>query len=196
MENLNKLLHGLHLDTWLSTSDIPDLDLYMDQVIQLFENKYGPTNRFPEEKVLTKTMINNYSKGKLFFPIKSKKYSPRHVMLINLIYEMKTVLAIRDIKQALDELNQRTMKETADLSQVYDIFLTLSESNLERFTISSKEIAEEVNNKLMENDTTDDRYLHELQLILSFVNMSNYYRRAAEALIDNLTPVTDEAKKD
>ena len=51
-----------------------------------------------DEKVLTKTMINNYAKGKLFIPIKNKKYSKQHIMLINLIYQLKGALSINDIK--------------------------------------------------------------------------------------------------
>ena len=86
MEKIDKLIGNLHLETRLTTEDIPKLDLYIDQVIQLFENKYDSTKRSPDDKILTKTMINNYSKDKLFFPLKNKKYSPKHVMLINMIY--------------------------------------------------------------------------------------------------------------
>ena len=62
-------------DAQITLDDLPDIDLYMDQVIQIFENKLEKTKRNQDEKILTKTMINNYAKGKLFFPIKNKKYT-------------------------------------------------------------------------------------------------------------------------
>lgn len=89
MQNIDELLEKLYLDTQLTIEEIPDIDLYMDQVIQLFENKFSQTKRNDEEKILTKTMINNYAKGKLFFPVKNKKYSKEHIMLISMIYQMK-----------------------------------------------------------------------------------------------------------
>lgn len=189
VNNLDNLLEKLQLNTRLSSQDIPGLDLYMDQVIQLFENKYEQTKRTTDEKILTKTMINNYSKGKLFFAIKNKKYSPEHVMLIDLIYEMKTILAIRDIKTTLESLNQQMMEETLDLGPLYESFIKLSGSNLERFTEDSKKMVREV-----DAGQLDDSYLNQVLLVLSFVNMSNYYRRAAEALVDEIADI--EAKKD
>ncbi|MCF3943209.1 DUF1836 domain-containing protein [Oceanobacillus alkalisoli] len=187
--NLENLLRQLQLDTRLSSHDIPNLDLYMDQVIQLFEKKYEKTKRTTDEKILTKTMINNYSKGKLFFPIKNKKYSPEHVMLIDLIYEMKTILAIRDIKTTLESLNEQMMEETFNLESLYESFLKLSRNNLERFHEDSREIVEDV-----DAEQLSDSYLNKVLLILSFVNMSNYYRRSAEALVDEI--VGKELKKD
>ncbi len=75
MKNLQELLNDMHLNTNMKIEEIPDLDLYMDQVIQLFENKYASSKRYAEDKILTKTMINNYAKGQLFYPINNKKYS-------------------------------------------------------------------------------------------------------------------------
>ena len=194
MENIEKLLKELHIDIELSNSDIPDIDLYMDQVIQLFENKFKETKRNPDEKILTKTMINNYSKGKLFFPIKNKKYSREHVMLINMIYEMKTVLAIRDIKHAFTKLNEGIIEREFELEKLYESYLTLSKGNAHQFqkdSIRMNQIAvEESGNFLKE----DQDYVEKLLLILSFVNKSNYYRRAAEKIIDQLE--NPETKKD
>lgn len=71
----------------MTLDEIPNIDLYMDQVIQLFENKFADSKRNEAEKVFTKTMINNYAKGKLIFPIKNKKYLREHLILI--IIEVK-----------------------------------------------------------------------------------------------------------
>lgn len=79
--NFDEKIKQLHLERQLKLEDLPQVDLYMDQVIQLFQNVYGETLRNDSEKVLTKTMINNYSKGKLLFPIQNKKYTNEHLIL-------------------------------------------------------------------------------------------------------------------
>lgn len=192
--NIEKLLADLHLDTNLSSEDIPDLDLYMDQVIQLFEKKFEATKRTPEEKILTKTMINNYSKGKLFFPIQNKKYSRQHIMLMNLIYEMKTVLSIRDIKHTVTKLNKDITENAFDLEALYESYLELAEANAAEFQDNSIQLSVQAGGKAEQIDDKHDSYYEKLLLILSFVNMSNYYRRAAEKMIDQIEEI--ETKKD
>ena len=76
----------------IQLEDMPEIDLYMDQVIQLFENKLASNKRNKDDKVLTKTMINNYAKAKLLMTIKNKKYSKEHLILMSLIYEFKGAL--------------------------------------------------------------------------------------------------------
>ena len=85
MKDINSLVEDVKINNFITLEDIPDIDLYMDQVIQLFENKLGYLKRNEEDKILTKTMINNYSKGNLFMDIKNKKYSKNHIILIILI---------------------------------------------------------------------------------------------------------------
>ena len=68
------IFNEMNFDNRIELEEMPELDLYMDQVIQLFENKLSSLKRNDEEKILTKTMINNYAKGKLLLPIKNKKY--------------------------------------------------------------------------------------------------------------------------
>src|SRR5699024_3782183 len=98
MKSMEKLAESLRLNSNLSLDDIPDLNLYMDQVIQLFERQFADTKRNEDEKVLTKTMINNYAKGKLFFPVENKKYTKEHLILISMIYQMKGAMSLSDVK--------------------------------------------------------------------------------------------------
>ncbi len=50
MENINELLETLHLEKNIKLEDIPNVDLYVDQVVQLFENTYADTTRTDDEK--------------------------------------------------------------------------------------------------------------------------------------------------
>ena len=102
--DINEILNVLILENNIKLDDIPEIDLYMDQVIQLFESKLSAQKRNEDEKILTKTMINNYAKGKLLLPIKNKKYSKEHLILMSLIYNLKGALSINDIKSSLDNI--------------------------------------------------------------------------------------------
>ncbi|WP_156288456.1 DUF1836 domain-containing protein [Oceanobacillus salinisoli] len=184
MKNIHELMDDLHVDTYLTIDDIPDLDLYMDQVIQLFEKKYAATKRNEEEKILTKTMINNYAKGKLFFPVKNKKYTKEHIMLISMIYQMKSSLSINDIKKMLSKLNEKITEKEFHLEELYKKYVTLNESNVGRFRENSVKINEEVMEEAIDGD--DDLYMKQLLLVTAFTHMSNLYRRAAEKLVDEI----------
>ena len=81
----------------IDLNDFPELDLYMDQVMQLFETRLAYTKRNPDDKVLTKTMINNYAKDNLLMKIKNKKYTKNHLILMGLIYNLKGALSLTDI---------------------------------------------------------------------------------------------------
>ena len=72
---INDIFNEMNFDSRIELEEMPELDLYMDQVIQLFESKLSSLKRNDDEKILTKTMINNYAKGKLLLPIKNKKYT-------------------------------------------------------------------------------------------------------------------------
>lgn len=104
MNRLNELVEKAFSRQALHTADLPGLDLYMDQVITLVENGYAANKRTAEEKLLTKTMVQNYSKAGLVRPIKGKKYTPGHIVQMLAIYSLKRTLTIGEIKQALDAL--------------------------------------------------------------------------------------------
>ena len=49
---------------YIKTEDIPNIGLYMDQVTTFMDAQLASSRRFESDKVLTKTMINNYAKNK------------------------------------------------------------------------------------------------------------------------------------
>lgn len=194
MDNLGQLLAGLKLGNNIALEDIPEIDLYMDQVIQLFEKNFGSSTRNEEEKVLTKTMINNYAKGKLFFPIKNKKYSKEHLILISLIYQLKGGLSIQDIKQTLEGVNQKTVAGDIPLGQFYQSFLNLHGKNIEIFKDDVRQMELEVKQEVEKLETDERDELESILLIASLINISNFYRRTAEKLVDRLA--AEKKKKD
>ncbi|MCD8501963.1 MAG: DUF1836 domain-containing protein [Bacillaceae bacterium] len=188
---IEKIIEEVGLDSKISLHEIPDIDLYMDQVIQLFESKFMHSKRNDDEKILTKTMINNYAKGELFFPIKNKKYSKAHIILISLIYQLKGTLSINDIKQTLELLNGKITEDHIDLEDFYSSYLRLCETGI-------KDVKEDVKNRVkdveeeiitLKGETSD---LKQVLTVASLINMSNSYRRIAERIVDQLSEDSKE----
>lgn len=181
---IKKLAEGLALDKTILLEDIPKIDLYIDQVIQLFETSFAETKRTGEEKILTKTMINNYAKGKLFYPVQNKKYTRNHIMLIHLIYQMKSVLSINDVKQVLDGLNERAEKEQLNLESFYESYLHIQQGGVDFFKEGLDRQADLAKKEAAAMENPDE--LEQVLLIASLVHTSNLYKRAAEKLVDDL----------
>ncbi|WP_422122067.1 DUF1836 domain-containing protein [Planococcus sp. X10-3] len=185
MTRAQTITDKLALEEQISVEEIPKIDLYIDQVIQLFDTGFSEMKRNPEDKILTKTMINNYAKGKLFYPVTNKKYSRNHVMLISLIYQMKSALSINDVKKVLAGINDKAAQKELDLSNFYESYLEIQRFNNELF----KENLEQQVNKAQTDSTAfgDDREeIDKVLLVASLVHMSNLYRRAAEMLVDEM----------
>ncbi|QOY35481.1 DUF1836 domain-containing protein [Anaerobacillus isosaccharinicus] len=186
MKTSTELIEQLGLDKAITLDHIPNIDLYMDQIIQLFENTYGETKRNDTDKVMTKTMINNYAKAKVFFPIKNKKYSKEHLILISMIYHLKGALSINDIKTTLEGINEKTVNKDIDLEAFYNSYLQLSEKNVESFKAEVNFQASEVKKEVANLEVEDQDYLEKVMLISTLVSTSNLYRKLAEKLIDEL----------
>lgn len=189
MKDIDELIDSLGFDKQIQLEEMPSIDLYMDQVIQLFENAFAETRRTEDEKILTKTMINNYAKGNLFFPVKKKKYTRGHLILISLIYQLKGALSITDIKGVLSSINGLAMKGELDLGEFYSAFLALAEENERDFreeAAKRKSAAERELGNMPEGGNDLEKVL----LIASLVNMSNMYRKLAEKLADQLQKET------
>lgn len=69
---LNSILASISRIDYVKSTDIPNIDLYMDQVTSFMEKQLKSTKRNDDDKVLTKTMINNYAKNDLL-PAPSKR---------------------------------------------------------------------------------------------------------------------------
>ncbi len=93
--------------SYISPEDIPDIPLYMDQITTFMDAKLAACKRYPDDKILTKTMINNYTKNKLLPPPEKKKYSREHLLLLIYIYYLKDFLSISDIQTLLGPLEDR-----------------------------------------------------------------------------------------
>ena len=101
--------------SYIKASMLPDLDLYVDQITTFLTRHLAKTIRFEDDKIMTKTMINNYTKNHLL-PPPDKKYSRDHILLMIFIYYFKNFLPISDIKTILGPLTDKYFHKDADLN--------------------------------------------------------------------------------
>ena len=118
---------------YIRPEDIPNIDLYMDQVTTFMEEHLRKTRRYPEDKILTKTMINNYAKNDLLPPPVKKKYSKEHVLLLIFIYYYKGIIPMNEIQTLLKPLTDRYFQngQVFDLESVYKEVVVLEKEQLE-----------------------------------------------------------------
>lgn len=89
-----------HCTRW---EELPDLGLYMDQVLFVVESALRPL--FPNDpQVLTSTMVNNYVKQQVLTPSEKKKYRREHLAALMMISVLKRVLSVAEIQLVLDRL--------------------------------------------------------------------------------------------
>ncbi|KAA0547164.1 DUF1836 domain-containing protein [Bacillus sp. BGMRC 2118] len=182
MEDVERLLESLTDMKHIELEDIPVIDLYMDQVMQLFDTKLATG----EERVLTKTMINNYAKSGLLLPIKNKKYTKEHIILLSLINQLKGSLKINEIKKLLEELNQKIVNEELSLQDFYRYYLQLMNKNTAHFSRHLQTHMKEATELAAKKENLDSSYVDKVLLISSFAQMSNLYRQAAETLVSEI----------
>ncbi len=131
---LNSILASLGRIEYIDPDDIPNIDLYMDQVTTFMDRKLRPTARYPQEdKIMTKTMINNYAKNDLLPPPVKKKYSKEHVLLLIFIYYYKGLLSIGDIQTLLGPITEQFFQSEKEfnLESVYREVFGMAEQQLE-----------------------------------------------------------------
>lgn len=201
----NKMLHDLlnSLDSLegIRPGDIPNIDLYMDQVTTFMDAQLAASRRFPSDKVLTKTMINNYAKNRLLPPPVKKKYSPEHMMLLVFIYYFKNILSITDIQTLLSPITDRYFgtENKFSMKELYE----------EIFSMEKEEIASvkqdllkkyEVSSTMFGDSPEEDQAFLQLFSFICLLSFDVYLKKQMiEHMVDeiaSLSPSSDPKKKD
>lgn len=118
---INSVLESLSRIDFVHPEEIPSIPLYMDQVTSLMDKEMSAMKRYPEDKILTKTMINNYAKNNLLPPPVKKKYEREHVMMLIFIYYFKNLLSIKDIETLLTPITERHFGPDKNIN-MFDIY--------------------------------------------------------------------------
>lgn len=193
---LNSILASLERIDYIKPQEIPNIDLYMDQVTTFMEEHLQASKRYPEDKILTKTMINNYAKNRLLPSPEKKKYSKEHMLLLIYIYYYKGILSIGDIQSLLDPLTERYFRTEGPLNMqsIYEEVFGLEKSQVEKMkkdVIESYKIAADT---FPDASEEDQQFLH----IFAFICLMSFdvyvKKQVIEKLIDSL-PKKENNKK-
>ena len=181
-EELQKTVSDAINDVELKSEEIPTIDLYVDQILNLVSEcvKNGSERYF--DRQLTKTMVNNYSKEGLITPIKGKKYDKEQILQILMIYTLKSTISIGEIKRLIDAMYENENFDVTELTRMYDRYLEMKDANREEVTKVVDGIIER--NEL---DVSDD--LDYISLICALTAFSSHLKNVAQAMIDARYPV-------
>ncbi len=194
---LSSIIESIGRIEYIKPQDIPNIDLYMDQVTTFMDEKLKSTVRNKEEdKILTKTMINNYAKNDLLPPPVKKKYSKEHVLLLIFIYYYKGVLSINDIQTLLTPITEKYFNNGKDfaLEDVYNEVFGLEKGRVESLkqdVLDKYNIAEGT----FENAPEDEREALKMFSFICQLSFDVYVKKMIiEKLIDEMA--TSEEKKE
>ncbi|MBP3814817.1 MAG: DUF1836 domain-containing protein [Butyrivibrio sp.] len=194
---LNSIIASLGRIDTISATEIPGIDLYMDQLTSFMEERLKKTTRHPEsDKILTKTMINNYAKNDLLPPPVKKKYSRDHIILLIFIYYFKSVLSINDIQTLLEPLKERFQNtdQEFNLSDIYNTCFDLQKEELDPLIEDIKKKYERSLSTFEDNGLNEDEK-KKMQMFSFIIQMlfDVYIKKLLmEKILDNM--VKDDEK--
>lgn len=173
---------------YVKPEDLPHIELYMDQVTTFMDKHLSKNKRTGEDKTLTKTMINNYTKNNLLPPSTKKRYSKEHIILLIYIYYLKNVVSINDISVMLEPLIEGYFDSDEDCSLDY-IYSNMFELVKKQYDVVEQGIMNAY--ELAENEFSDsgDDYLKKL----TFLSLLAYDIFTKKKLMEH---IIDDMKKD
>ena len=183
---LSELLENLKKIDYVKPEDIPNIDLYMDQITTFMDSQLSDYKRHEDDKILTKTMINNYAKNDLLPPPVKKKYSKEHVLTLIFIYYFKSILSISDIQSILNPITDKYFGKSDEsdynLEDIYKEVFSLEHQE----TLSiMKDITKKLN---ASQQTFPDASEEDAELLrtFSFICMLSYDVYIKKALIEKM----------
>ena len=175
--------------------EIPDIDLYMDQVTTFMEEQLVSSKRYADDKILTKTMINNYAKNKLLPPPEKKRYSKEHVLTLIFIYYFKSILSISDIQSILNPITDRYFGKGSSEMSLEDIYKEVFGLEHQETLNIMKDLAKKFNTsmKTFEGMEGEDA---ELLRTFSFICMLSYDVYLKKTIIERIVDQMLHEEKD
>ncbi|WP_029320716.1 DUF1836 domain-containing protein [Butyrivibrio sp. AE3004] len=190
---LNSIMASLDRTKQVEVTEIPNIDLYMDQLLTFMEESLRRSARHPGvDKILTKTMINNYAKNDLLPPPIKKKYSKDHIILLMFIYYYKNILSFSDIQTLFEPLYKRFGDDYATIN-LKDIYTTIYDEQDEIVATLKKDIERKfkVAQESFPNAEGDDK--RELQTF-NFISLLSYDVFMKMLLIENILDHVEEER--
>jgi len=188
-ELLQSILDSFDKIGYIRPEDLPNLDLYMDQVTTFMDHNLKESTRYPDEdKILTKTMINNYAKNRILPSPDKKKYSKEHILILIFIYYFKGVLSINDIKKLLDPLTNKYFdgKEALSLEDIYKEVFTMEKEHVDELKETVKKLYEDSKKQFKDSAKDLDEESQEFLQKFAFICLLSYDVYVKTLLIEKM----------
>lgn len=193
-EFVNSLLQRLAKLNYIKPGDVPNIDLYMDQVTTFMDEHLSDVKRYEDDKILTKTMINNYTKNDLLPPPVKKKYSKEHIYVLTFIYYLKNILSISDIQKLLNPLTDKffNKEELPDMEYIYSEIYNMEKAqivSLSKDVVERTQVAKEA---FLDVENEEDKDFLQLFSLVGLLSFDVYMKKnIIESLIDDYTNKAD-----
>lgn len=198
-EHIMDILKKLNEIDYIDPDEIPNIDLYMDQVTTFMDEHLAACKRLDDDKILTKTMINNYTKNDFLPPPVKKKYSKEHMYLLIFLYYFKNVLSINDIQKIFKPLTDMFYNQKSRDVSLEDIYRkifkmeriqtdNLTKDILRRFNASQNLFPEAKNEK-------EADFLSRFAVICQLSFDAYLKKQLVERMIDETFSDIDKSKK-
>ena len=198
-ERIQDILNHLDTLSYIRPEEIPGIDLYMDQVTTFMDEHLKDTKRYPEDKVLTKTMINNYANNNLLPAPNKKKYSKEHILLLIFIYYFKNILSINDIEELFRPITTGhfARKDDLPLEDIYREIFSLESKEMEHLREDVKAKYERAGGTFMDDSLAEeDREYLQLFSFICELSFDVYLKKQmVEQMIDELRETNPARKK-
>ncbi len=187
-QKLRALIDQAVDDADLTSAEIPSIDLYLEQILQLVAEKESEGSS-AADRTLTKNMINNYSKDGLITPVKGKKYSKEQIVQMLTVYSLKNTLSIEEIGRVMQSIYASKDYAGQTLIGAYDKAMTIKQSQKHRCPEIVQQILDE---EMLDSENDQDYFV----LLLAVASLSAYFRNIAKAMLEKYPmPESDEEKK-
>ena len=185
---LNSILESISKIDYVKSIDIPNIDLYMDQVTTFMDKQMASSKRYEEDKVLTKTMINNYAKNNLLPSPEKKKYTKEHLLVLTFIYYFKSFLSIKDIEMLLRPVTDRYFHTDSklNLTHIYDEVCSFEKDRIDTLKEELKAMYASSSETFSEENEQDREFLQLFSFICTLSFDVYVKKQIIEKLIDSL----------
>ena len=194
---INSILSSISMIDYIKPEDIPNIDLYMDQVTTFMEEQLAATKRYGDDKILTKTMINNYAKNKLLPSPEKKRYSKEHVLMLIFIYYFKNILSINDIQTLFTPIVQKYFKSMTekDMTYIYNEVFSMEKDQIESLKKDLLRKYKTAQGTFKDADEEDQEILKRFSFIC-LLSFDVYVKKMMiEHLIDGMNPPAEQDSK-
>ena len=185
---LNSILESISRIDYVKSIDIPNIDLYMDQVTTFMDKQMASSKRYEDDKVLTKTMINNYAKNNLLPSPEKKKYTKEHLLVLTFIYYFKSFLSIKDIEMLLRPVTDRYFHTDSklNLTHIYDEVCSFEKDRIDTLKEELKAMYASPSETFSEENEQDREFLQLFSFICTLSFDVYVKKQIIEKLIDSL----------